>query len=252
LASTATRVAVIADVHGNAPALEAVIRELREREPDVVVSCGDLSWGSLPGETLALARDLAREVECVFVRGNAERALLELAAGEAEESATERDRWMQAHHTANDLEFVRSFVPGTVIDAGGLGAVRFCHGSPISDEDCLTPITPDERLRPLLGDTEEKVLVRSHIHVQFDRGVAGNRSINAGSVGLPSEGHQGAHWALLDDEVTLLRTEYDVTESVRRYRATDDPLVETMVEMLEHPATRDEAIEHAERVQRSG
>jgi len=252
LAPAATRVAVIADVHGNAPALEAVVREIREREPDVVVSCGDLSWGSLPAETLALARELADEFECIFVRGNAERALLEVAASGSDESATERELWMGAHHTADDLDFVRSFVSGAVLDVRGLGPVRFCHGSPVSDEDCLTPITPEERLRPLIADIEEQVLVSAHIHVQFDRRVAGIRSINAGSVGLPYEGRQGAYWALLDDDVTLLRTEYDVTETLRRYRATDDPLAETMVEMLEQPRTREEAIEHAERVQRSG
>ena len=59
--SPARRVAVIADVHGNAPAFAAVIAEIRERQPDVIVSCGDLSWGPLPKETLALARELAAE-----------------------------------------------------------------------------------------------------------------------------------------------------------------------------------------------
>src|SRR5215211_7622631 len=146
--SSARRVAVIADVHGNAPAFEAVIAEIRERQPDVVVSCGDLSWGPLPRETLALARELADDVPCVFVRGNAERALLE-AAAEHDASPTERERWMSATHTRDDLDFIRSFVATAVVDVHRLGAVRFCHGSPLSDEDCITPVTPEERLRAL-------------------------------------------------------------------------------------------------------
>ena len=246
---TARRVAVIADVHGNAPAFEAVIAEMRARQPDVVVSCGDLSWGSLPGETVALARALADEVTCVFVRGNAERALLE---PDADGSPSERALWMRANHSDDDLDFIRGFVETAVVAVEGLGAVRVCHGSPLSDKDCITPATPDERLRPLVAGLKESVLVSAHTHVQFDRRVAGIRSINPGSVGLPYEGRHGAFWALLDDDVTLLHTEYPLSETIRRYTATDDPLAETMVKMLEDPPTRAEAIEHAERVQRSG
>lgn len=239
-------------MHGNAPAFAAVVAEIRARRPDLVVNCGDLTWGSLPRETLALARELAAEVPCIFVRGNAERALLELADAEDTDSATDRERWMLAQHTADDLELLRGFVSTAVVDLAGLGSVRFCHGSPLSDEDCVTPITPEERLRPLIAGMDEDVLVTAHIHVQFDRHVAGIRSLNPGSVGLPYEGRPGAYWALLGDDVELLRTEYELSESTALYRATDDPLVETMVEMLEQPATRDEAITHAERVQRSG
>lgn len=246
----ARRVALIADVHGNAPAFEAVIAEIRARQPDVVVSCGDLSWGSLPGETLALARGLANEVKCVFVRGNAERALFEPAADGRPHS--ERALWMRANHSAADLDFIRGFVTTAVVDVEGLDAVRVCHGSPLSDEDCITPATPEARLRPLVANLKEGVLVSAHTHVQFDRRAAGIRSINPGSVGLPYEGRHGAYWALLDHEVALMRTEYALSETIRRYTATDDPLADTMVEMLEDPPTRAEAIEHAERVQRSG
>jgi len=247
----ATRVAVIADVHGNAPAFEAVIAQIDDRHPDVVVSCGDLSWGPLPTETLALARELARDVPCVFVRGNAERALLEAAEGKGS-SPTEREQWMAATHTDHDLDFVRGFVATAVLDVHGLGPVRFCHGSPVSDEDCITPATPEERLRPLVAGMNEEVLVSAHTHIQFDRLAAGIRSINAGSVGMPYEDDRGAFWAILGEDVTLMRTDYDLSETVRRYRATDDPLAEQIVEILEHPPTRDEVIEHAERVKRSG
>src|SRR5687767_7258913 len=125
----AREVAVVADVHGNAPAFEAVIAEVRARQPDLVLSCGDLSWGSLPGETLALARELADEMTCVFVRGNAERALFESASDGIPPS--ERALWMRANHSADDLDFIRGFVPTAVVDVEGLGSVRVCHGSPL-------------------------------------------------------------------------------------------------------------------------
>jgi predicted phosphodiesterase len=63
------RVAALADVHGNAPALEAVLAEVEQEAPDLVVFCGDLTWGPLPEETIALARS----VDARFVRGNADR-----------------------------------------------------------------------------------------------------------------------------------------------------------------------------------
>ena len=59
------------------------------------------------------------------------------------------------------------------------------HGSPRSDEECVTPETPEERVREFSADVDEKVIVTAHIHIQFDREVAGIRSLNAGSVGLP-------------------------------------------------------------------
>ena len=67
------RVAALADVHGNAVALEAVLAEVREAGVDIVVFCGDLTWGPLPNETLALVRSL--DLPARFVRGNADRSV---------------------------------------------------------------------------------------------------------------------------------------------------------------------------------
>ena len=68
------RVAALADVHGNAPALAAVLEEVEREQPDLVVFCGDLTWGSLPHETLAHLHARALETPARFVRGNADRA----------------------------------------------------------------------------------------------------------------------------------------------------------------------------------
>jgi hypothetical protein len=79
------------------------------------------------------------------------------------------------------------------------------------------------------------------------------RSINPGSVGMPYENRSGAaYWALLGPDVELRHTEYDVDQAVRRYRATDDPSVELMVEMLLTPPTREEVVEDAERREFAG
>jgi putative phosphoesterase len=234
------RVAVLSDVHGNAPALAAVLTEVSNEKPDLVVFGGDLTWGPLPGETLELVRGL--EIPARFVRGNADRALLEGAR------ESDRERWMQEQHSPEARAFVERFAEHEVAEVAELGAVRFCHGSPRSDEECVTPETPAERVREFLEGVDERVIVTAHVHIQFDRTIDGVRSVNAGSVGLPYEGQPGAYWALLGPHVDLRRTDYDVEEAAAAYRESGFPGAEELVQMLEEPPSPAEVIEHAERV----
>ena len=142
--------------------------------------------------------------------------------------------------------FLASFQKQVVVEVAGLGAVRFCHGSPRSDEELVTPRTPAKRVRAMTAQIEERVLVTAHTHLQFDRRIAGIRSINAGSVGMPYEGRSGAFWAILGPDVDLRTTEYSLELAAERYRASGDPLAEQMVDLLFAPPTRKEVVEHAE------
>jgi len=233
------RVAALADVHGNAPALAAVLEEVERESPDLVVFCGDLTWGSLPQETLALVRSL--EIPARFVRGNADRMV-------AVDTESQRGPWMASMHADEDLGFLASFEPTVSVDVDGLGATCFCHGSPRSDEECVTERTPAERVREFMAGREERVVVTAHVHVQYDRTVEGVRLLCPGSVGLPYEGRGGgAYWALLGPDVELRRTEYDVKAAVAQMRATDDPRGEQIVELMLNPPSRDDLIEDAER-----
>jgi predicted phosphodiesterase len=232
------RVAVLSDVHGNAVALAAVLAELEREQPDLIVFGGDLTWGPLPEETYALVSGLNAR----FVRGNAERAVLENV------SSTDREQWMQARHSEELRAFLAAFEEQVVVEVDGLGPVRFCHGSPRSDEECVTPETPAARVREFSAGVDERTIVTAHVHIQFDREVAGIRSVNAGSVGLPYEGKQGAYWALLGPDIELRRTEYDLDETIARYRASGQPNVEQIVEMMLEPPEPREVIDHAEEV----
>jgi putative phosphoesterase len=234
-----TRVAVLSDVHGNATALAAVLAELENEVPDLLVFGGDLTWGAQPRETYELASSL--ETPAVFVRGNADRVLME-GAGESD-----RERWMQEQHTYEMRAFVERFDEQAVVEVEGLGAVRFCHGSPRSDEECVTPETPAVRVREFIDGVPERVLVTAHVHIQFDREVLDIRSVNPGSVGLPYEGRPGAYWALLGPDVELRRTDYDVERAVAAYREGGFPRAEQLTEMLLSPPEPAEVIEDAER-----
>jgi putative phosphoesterase len=235
----AGRVAVLSDAHGNAVALAAVLAEVDRERADLLVFGGDLTWGAEPMATYELAA--ARAERSIFIRGNADRALAEGAA------ETGRERWIRESHSPEARAFVERFEEQAVVEVDGLGAVRFCHGSPRSDEECVTPETPEERVREFMTDVAERVLVTAHVHMQFDREVAGVRSVNPGSVGLPYEARPGAYWALLGPDVELRRTDYDVAGAVAAYRESGFPDPEQMVELLEQPPSRAEVIEDAER-----
>jgi putative phosphoesterase len=232
------RVAALADVHGNAPALEAVLAEVAQAEPDLIVFCGDLTWGSLPRETLGLVRAL--DIPARFVRGNADRSV-------GADLEHPRGPWMSAMHTPQDLAFLTSFEPTVLVGIVGLGSTCFCHGSPRSDEECVTERTPIERVREFMDGVDASVVVTAHVHVQYDRAADGIRLVGPGSVGLPYEGAAGsAYWALLGPDVELRRTEYDVEAAVALMRVTGDPGVEQIVELMLDPPSRDEVITHAE------
>jgi len=140
-----------------------------------------------------------------------------------------------------------------VVEVDGLGPTRFCHGSPRSDEELLTAGTPAERLLAAMEGVPERTIVTGHTHVQYDREVEGIRAVNPGSVGMPYEARSGAaFWAILGTDVELRASEYDAEEAVARVRASGDPAMEQMVEVLLSPATPAELIEHAERLQFSG
>jgi predicted phosphodiesterase len=238
------RVAALADIHGNAPALEAVLPEVEAEQPDLIVFCGDLTWGALPEETLALLRPLADRAR--FVQGNSEHDLLAWLAGKPVEEEGERIPWMIARHTPA-ADFLRTYEEAVVVDVDGLGPTRFVHGSPRSVIECVTERTPPERVQEFMADVDERVVVTAHIHVQYDRDVDGIRLLSPGSVGLPYEGRPGAFWAMLGPAVEMRHTAYDLEAAVARLRATSLPAFEEReLPLLLEPISRDEVIEYGE------
>jgi predicted phosphodiesterase len=232
------RVAALADVHGNAPALEAVLREVEAEKPDAIVFCGDTTWGPLPRETLEVLepwRDRA-----TFVRGNSERELVE------QKLDTPRAVWVRAQHEGLELP---AYVGHAVVDVDGLGPTRFVHGSPRSDEECVTEETPVQRVDEFMHGVREQVVVTAHTHVSYDRRIGHVRLLNPGSVGLPYEGVTGvAFWALLGPEVELRRTAYDLEAALARLRASGMAEFELIEELMTSPPSRAETIERAETV----
>ena len=218
------RVAALYDVHGNLPALEAVLAEFERESVDVILAGGDVAAGPMPAETLARL-DAAG---AIHVRGNADRWFLDVWEGRVRPDLAE-EKWLVAQVGTSYREFLGKLPLTTTVDVEGLGAVLFCHGSPRSEDEIVTAITPPERLRPMLEAVEEDVVVCGHTHVQFDRRVDGVRVVNAGSVGMPYEAEPGAYWAVLGPDVELRRTAYDLEAAAARILATGWPEADDFV-----------------------
>lgn len=238
----ATRVAAIYDVHGNLPALEAVLSDLERIEPDLVVVGGDVASGPMPAEVLD--RLEAMEYRVLWVRGNADRAIVSAYDGGSRaieallcDPALVMDGWAASRIGRRHRDLLASFEERVVVEVGGLGAVLFCHATPNSDEKILTTATSDSRLRGILAGVEQDVVVCGHVHTQYDRLLDGKRVVNAGSVGLPYQGEPvGAFWALLGPEgVELRRSDYDLGGALEGFRALGYPASDDVAEALLTP-----------------
>jgi putative phosphoesterase len=212
------RVAALYDVHGNLPALEAVLAEVAALEPDAIVCGGDVAAGPFPRECV----ERLHRRGAVFVRGNGDRDL---------------SAWLREQLPVDAQAFLQGQPHVRV-----LGDVLYCHGSPRRDDEILTKVSPPERLRAALEGVEQSLVVCGHTHVQFETSAGGPRLVNAGSVGSPYEGRRGAFWALVDGlDVELRRTPYAVEAAAAAIRATAYPEAEQLAGWLLEPVDPEEA-----------
>lgn len=221
-----SRVAALYDIHGNLPALEAVLAEVADEDVDLIVVGGDVVPGPMPSDSLSALLDLSVPVE--FLLGNGEGDILSLHRGEGLARVPEPFHDVM-EWVANDLspEAFREFAawPLTVRRTiAGLGDVLFCHATPRDDNELFTRLTPEQRLRPIFAAANASVVVCGHTHMQFERSIGGVRVVNAGSVGMPF-GDPGAYWVLLGPEVELRCTRYDLETAVARMGSTGCPQV---------------------------
>lgn len=233
------RVAAISDVHGNLPALDAVLADVEREGVDAIVCGGDVVGGPFPAEVL----DRLTSRNARFVRGNVDRFTVEGDHEFEHDWAAERERLGDARVAA-----IASWPLNVELEVEGLGRTLFCHAVPSADEPVFTKLTPDDEVVALLGEVDAELVVCGHTHVQVDRRLPnGLRVVNAGSVGMPYEGRRGAFWALLGPEVELRCTAYDVeavAASIREAGASDS---EQHAQWLLEPPDPDETSAFFER-----
>jgi predicted phosphodiesterase len=239
------RVAAIYDIHGNLPALEAVLQEIRQAEVDHVVVGGDVVPGPMPCETIRCLLDF--QIPLRFIRGNGEAAVLsEIAgrdAGHLPEQAREAVRWVARQLHPEHERLLAGWPPTLRIRIPGLGEVLFCHATPRSDTEIFTRLTPEARLLPIFAGAQAPLVVCGHTHMQFDRKIGNTRVVNAGSVGMPF-GKPGAYWLLLGSDVQLRRTPYDLAEAAKRILDTNYPQARDFAARnIQQPPSEEEMLE---------
>jgi predicted phosphodiesterase len=246
------RVAALYDIHGNVPALRAVLSDARHEDVGAFVIGGDVALGPLPHETIEQLMALGGRAR--FVRGNADREIVDAYdqghtdIDQFEDPAERAAVFAASRISRQQRDFMADFAPTVALDVDGLGPTVFCHGSPRSDTEIITRVTRENRLREILGDVQEHVVVGGHVHQQFDRSIDRWRFVNAGSVGIPYEGQAGAYWALVGPDVQLRRTEYDLQRAIEELRLGGYPdLDEMLKESLLEPVDPQEVAEFFER-----
>ncbi|WP_130797878.1 metallophosphoesterase family protein [Streptomyces otsuchiensis] len=205
---TIRRVAVLSDIHGVLPALEAVLAEPDVAAADLLVLTGDIAAGPQPGPVLDLLTSLGDR--CAWVSGNADRELLDLRRGVAGTVPDPIAPWAAEQLTDAHLELLASLPATLTLDLPGLGRTLFCHATPRDDEEVVLVDSRLARWSELFEGLDPTVdtVVCGHTHMPFARLAHRRLVVNPGSVGMPY-GRPGAHWALLGPGVELRRTVFD-------------------------------------------
>lgn len=241
------RLAALYDVHGNLPALQAVLADERLQAADLIVCGGDLVAGALPAECLALLEGLGGRV--AYVRGNGDRDVTSDPPGGA---FPDRSAWCAGRLDPGTRDRVRAWPLTATVEIDGLGDVLFCHAVPGDDMPILTTLTPDADVAAAIGPVDAAVVVCGHVHAQYERTLPdGLRVVNAGSVGAPYEGRAAAFWLLLGPGVEHVSTAYDVAAAAEALAATGCPDVDWMLQGLRQPVAAADAMAQFEEMRRT-
>jgi predicted phosphodiesterase len=251
------RVAALYDIHGNLPALQAVVAELEQLRVDTILIGGDVVSGPMPRETVELLGEL--QPAPIVIRGNADREVAEWRRSGSKPAKDDIDAQRTAFAAARlddeALALLASLPLVATMDVEELGRTLFCHATPSSDEETFTELSPISRIERLFGGVSARTTVCGHTHMQFDLKLpSGRRIANAGSVGQPYEGRRGAYWALLErGNVHLRRTDYDYEQAERMIASSGFPFADIHIaDLFVSPPTREDALAVFEPAQTEG
>ena len=219
------RIAILADIHGNVPALEATVADIEAQQVDEVLVGGDLVGRGPQGRRVV---ERIRELGWPTIRGNHEDYLLSFRRGEVPENWLETDewaasRWMAAELDDDSVRFIEA-LPFS-IRSSLTADLLLVHGSPRSHSDGLGPWSSDEELAVHLQSIGEPILVCAHTHRQMLRQLSDGLVVNVGSVGLPFNGDRRAQYAILEAadgawRTDLRRVEYDLEQTLAIYESS--------------------------------
>jgi putative phosphoesterase len=235
-------IGVISDLHGNRPALEAVLADMKRRSVETIICCGDLlAFGPHPGEVL----DVLLSLKSIrTIRGNTERWMEIVRAGRLpyEEKVITRIEgalaWTLEKLGARADDFLRTFPPALESHMGGL-KIFARHAGLDSDTQGILPGADLRALATALEQAGCDILLCGHTHIPFTKKEGKTHFVNAGSVALPFDGIASPAWALLEmsDETLktrIFRVDYDRTAAMNDLAKSGMPLAEIWIERIKN------------------
>jgi len=192
------RLAILADVHANLPALESVLEDADRQQACSIIVAGDLTGGPHPLETI----NCLRSIGATMIRGNSDESLLRFRYGRAP-AAWNSDlqhallRWTHRRLDKRTYDFLESLPLERSFTVPGASPIRVVHGCPGDPYEGLSPEEDPASLLSAMGRVEETVLICGHSHRPWKAEIDGRLALNPGAVCGPLNGVVGAQYALL-------------------------------------------------------
>ena len=224
------RIAIYSDIHGNLPALEAVLGDIAAQEPEAVYCLGDLvGYGASPNEVTARIKADGAPT----IMGNYDDGVGfdrdDCGCAYRDEGEKERGQqslmWTREHTTAENKAFLQTLKLEIRFEAHGK-RILLVHGSPRRMNEYLFEDRPVSSFQRLAASSNADVIAFGHTHKPYTKQIDGVLFVNAGSVGKPKDGDWRACYAILDTtepSVSFRRVTYDVQKAASEIRATNLP-----------------------------
>jgi predicted phosphodiesterase len=217
------QIAVLADIHGNLPALEAVAADLERLNPDLIFVAGDFqNRGPNPREVT----QFVAESGWTLLRGNHEDYVIRQSQKSGDLNVTDPYNWLPARWTADlTSDFVESIkrlpIATTLLGPDNLSIV-VAHGSPRSNNEGFFPTTTEAKAREMIGNDPPGLLCVGHSHLPFVRQVNSTLLVNVGAVGFPFDGDRRASFGLITWDrdrwtVEIRRVEYAIERVLEEF-----------------------------------
>ncbi|UOQ48121.1 metallophosphatase family protein [Gracilibacillus caseinilyticus] len=221
------KIAALYDIHGNLPALNAVLNELKSEKPDLILIGGDIVSGPLPVQTLERLFQLADQ-DVQFISGNNDREVVMAYDGKPlmhmSEKGRQKQYWVSKQLSRTQRDFLATLDKLKIFSIEELGEILFCHATPKSDKEIFTPLTSKDQLINIFSTVEQQLVVCGHTHIQFQKQLGEVCILNAGSVGMPFANQPGAYWLLLTPKgYEFRRTIYDIEKATKEIETSKDP-----------------------------
>jgi putative phosphoesterase len=225
-----TKILLLGDIHGNYPALKAIIRYIEPERFDWILNTGDFTvYSTFPNETIEWFRE---RKNAICICGNTDRKVLRILKGKKLKKPGKNEKrvmyfWTSENLHPENITYLRSLRKQTDIKVAGL-RIGIFHGTLEDPDEELFPTAPESRFQQLARDSVYQVQIMGHSHVPYYRIVDGVHFINPGSVGRPFDGDPRTSFAILKVDsgnlsVEHFRIPYAVEEVVQSLKENNLP-----------------------------